>query len=169
MHRKRPKEGEDLAKKTIKLNVNGKEYEVEVEPYDRLADVLREKLGLTGTKKGCDYGGCGACTVLLNGKAIYSCMKPAIAAEGSKIETIEGLSQDGKLHPIQEALVRYGAVQCGFCTPGMVMAAKALLDENRSPSEGDVREAIAGSLCRCTGYVKIVEAVLSLSESPKSL
>ncbi len=148
--------------KYIVLKVNGKNYDTVVEPSASLAKVLREKLGLTGTKQGCDYGGCGSCTVLLDGRAIYSCMMPAIKAEGKEITTAEGLAEDGRLAPIQEAFVEHGAVQCGFCTPGMLMSVKALLDQSSKHTETEIREAIVGNLCRCTGYKKIVEAVMAL-------
>jgi len=154
--------------KIIKLNVNGNEYEVAVKPYERLIDVIRDKMGLTGTKRGCDYGGCGACTVLVDGKAVCSCMVIAPWAEGKHITTIEGLVKDGKLHPLQEAFIERGAIQCGYCTPGMILTAKALLDENPSPTEEQVRKYISGNLCRCTGYVKIVEAILAAAEKLSS-
>lgn len=152
-------------KYAITLNVNGEDHEVKVDPYDRLADVLRDKLGLTGTKRGCDYGGCGCCTVNIDGKAVYSCMFPALKAVGKHIVTIEGLSSNGILHPIQEAFLKHGGFQCGYCTPGMMMSAKALLERNKSPTEEEVRDALDGNLCRCTGYVKIVEAVLEASST----
>ncbi len=144
---------------TVRLNVNGEEREVVVKPFERLNDVLRATIGLTGTKRGCDTGGCGACTVLLNGRPVYSCMMPAIQAEGKEIVTIEGLGSDGKLDPIQEAMIEHGGIQCGFCTPGVIISAKALLTSNPKQTEADIREALAGNLCRCTGYVKIIEAI----------
>jgi carbon-monoxide dehydrogenase small subunit len=146
------------------MRVNGEEVEGWVDPRRTLVDFLRDDLNLTGTKKGCDLGNCGACTVLMDGKPINSCLVLAVEAEGSEILTIEGLSDGSKLHPIQEAFMEHGAVQCGYCTPGMILSAKALLDENPYPTEDEVREAIAGNLCRCTGYKKIVEAILSISE-----
>ena len=149
--------------KRISLNVNGESYEVEVEPWDRLSEVLRDKLNLTGTKRGCDYGGCGCCTVIMNGHAIYSCMFPAPRAEGKKIITIEGLSNGDQLDPLQQSFIDHGGVQCGYCTPGIIMSAKALLLHNPTPTEEEVRKAIAGNICRCTGYVKVVEAILSTS------
>ncbi len=124
-----------------------------------LLDFLRGELGLKGTKKGCDSGQCGACTVLMNGKTVDACLVLAIQADGREILTIEGLSSGGRLHPLQEAFVEEGAVQCGFCTPGMILSAKALLDEKKDPSEEEIREALSGNLCRCTGYVKIIKAV----------
>ena len=150
-------------KHNIQLNVNGETYDVYVEPRRRLIDVIRDDIGLTGTKEGCGSGDCGACTVLIDGKPVNSCLVLAIDAKGKNILTIEGLSNGGKLHPVQEAFIKYGAIQCGYCTPGMILSAKALLDENPNPAEEEVREAIAGNLCRCTGYVKIVKAILSLS------
>lgn len=148
----------------VELDVNDRIYEVDVEPGATLREAIRDKLWLTGTKKGCDVGGCGSCTVLLDGKAVYSCMVFAARAEGKKITTIEGLADNGRLHPVQEAFVKHGAVQCGYCTPGMILSAKALLDENPDPTEEEVKDAIAGNICRCTGYVKIVKAVLAAAE-----
>ena len=146
----------------IRVNVNGVKHEVDVEPWDSLNFVLREKLGLTGTKRGCDTGGCGACTVIVDGRVVYSCMTYAMKVDGSKVLTIEGLSKDGKLDPVQEAYEKHYGLQCGYCTPGFIMSTKALLERNPNPSEDEVREALVGNLCRCTGYTKIVEAVLSL-------
>ncbi len=151
---------------TVRLRVNGEERDVAVKPFERLNDVLRATLLLTGTKRGCDTGGCGACTVIVGGRPIYSCMMPAIQAEGKEIVTIEGIARDGKLDPIQEAMIRHGGIQCGFCTPGVIMSAKALLASNPRPTEADIREALAGNLCRCTGYVKIIEAVMMAAERP---
>ena len=151
-------------KHILKLHVNGEEFEVLTEIHKTLLEVLREDLGLTGTKRGCDLGTCGACTVLIQGKPYLSCLTLAVDVQGKKIVTIEGLAQDGELHPLQKAFVKKGAIQCGFCTPGMILTAKAFLDENPHPSEGDVKKAISGNLCRCTGYIKIVEAILSVSE-----
>jgi len=154
-----------MAQKKIKLNVNGRGVAVMVKPTETLVDVLRDKLDLTGTKKACGLGDCGACTVLMDGKAVNSCLILAMDAQGHEITTIEGLDKkDGTLHPLQEAFLENGAVQCGFCTPGMVLSAKALLDENPSPTEEEVRRALAGNLCRCTGYAKIVQAVLETSK-----
>lgn len=151
----------------IKLRVNGETYCVSVKPNDTLLDVLRDKLGLTGTKKGCDTGDCGACTILLDRKPVNSCMILAIDVVEKDILTIEGLSKDGHLHPLQEAFIEEGAVQCGFCTSGNILSAKALLDENPTPQEEDIKKAIAGNLCRCTGYNKIVKAILSAAEKMK--
>lgn len=145
--------------KTLTMEVNGKTVTLEVEPDAMLVDVLREKLGLTGTKRGCNSGECGACTVLVDGEPVASCMYPALKAQGKKILTIEGLGSEGNLHPLQDMFLEKGAVQCGFCTPGVILAAKALLDKNPNPSEQEIRVAISGNLCRCTGYAKIVEAV----------
>ncbi|MCL5266170.1 MAG: (2Fe-2S)-binding protein [Chloroflexi bacterium] len=151
-------------KERIALLVNSEEYVVDVEPYWTLLDVLRREIGLTGTKKGCDSGDCGACTVLMDGKAVDSCLVLAVAAQGKSILTIEGLARDEKLHPLQEAFIEYGAIQCGYCTSGMILSAKALLDENPHPTEEEIRKGIAGNLCRCTGYAKIVEAISAVAE-----
>lgn len=150
-------------KVAINLRVNGDAYEVLVPPHRPLVDVLRDDVGLTGTKKGCGAGECGACTVLMDGKPVNSCLVLAVQADGKDIVTIEGLAQDDRLHPIQEAFVQHGAIQCGYCSPGMILIAKALLDENPRPTELEVKQAIAGNICRCTGYVKIVEAIQAAS------
>jgi carbon-monoxide dehydrogenase small subunit len=147
----------------LKFVVNGKRREMEVDPSLPLVDLIREELDLTGTKKGCGTGDCGACTILLEGMPLNSCLVLAIEVDGLEITTIEGLKKETELHPIQEAFVSHGAIQCGFCTPGMVLSAKALLDKNVNPTERDVRLALSGNLCRCTGYQKIVEAILSLA------
>ncbi len=153
-------------KQLIALSINGRVYEVPVEPRDLLADVIRKKVGLTGTKKGCEQGDCGACTVLVDGKAVLSCLTLAITCQGKDITTIEGLAaQDGQLHPIQQSFVEHGAVQCGFCTSGMILSSKALLDNNPNPSAEEIKLAISGNLCRCTGYKKIVEAIQVASET----
>lgn len=151
-------------KQHIELRVNDENYGVEIEPRRTLLEVLRDNLGLTGAKKACDRGDCGACTVIIEGKPVASCLTLAIEAQGKEILTIEGLAKDGIVHPLQQAFVEHGAIQCGFCTPGMIMAAKALLDEIPKPSEAEVRRGIAGNLCRCTGYAKIVEAILAVSQ-----
>jgi carbon-monoxide dehydrogenase small subunit len=151
-------------KKLIKLQINGEVTEVVVEPQTTLLHVLREDLGLTGTKEGCGVGDCGACTVLLDGKPVASCLTLAVEVQNREVLTIEGLSKDGELHPLQRAFIDHFAVQCGFCTPGMILSAKALLDRNPHPIEEEVRHAVSGNLCRCTGYVKIVEAVLAAAE-----
>jgi carbon-monoxide dehydrogenase small subunit len=145
----------------IKLKVNGAWREVETRPDRILLDLLREELGLTGTKKGCEAGECGACTVIMNGRAVLSCLIPALKADGAEITTIEGLAREDRLHPLQQAFLEEGAVQCGYCTPGMLLAAKALLDENPAPSIEEVKRAISGNLCRCTGYTKIIRAIQS--------
>ena len=145
--------------------MNGINYKVAVEPQRTLVEVLRETLGLTGTKKSCSEGECGACTVLMDGKPATSCLVLALDAQGKEITTIEGLSEGEKLHPIQEAFLKHGAIQCGFCTPGMVMSAKAFLDENPKPTATEVRKAISGNLCRCTGYQQIVDAILAASQT----
>ena len=146
-------------KQKMELQVNGRVYEVFVEPWKTLLEVLREELGLTGVKMGCDDGNCGACTVIVDGKAIKSCLMLVPQAKGKKILTIEGLGSEENLHPLQQAFIEYFAVQCGFCTPGMILAAKALLDENPNATEEEIREGLHGNICRCTGYVKIVEAI----------
>jgi carbon-monoxide dehydrogenase small subunit len=149
--------------KQLTITVNGQSHSLTVEPNKTLLEFLREDLGLTGAREACDTGGCGACTVLLEGRPVYSCLVLALDCQGKDVLTIEGLATDGRLHPLQQAFVDHGAIQCGFCTPGMVLTAKALLDENPTPTEQEVREAIAGNICRCTGYVKIVEAILAAS------
>lgn len=143
----------------LTMIVNGHPVLVEIEPDELLVDVLRERLGLTGTKIGCNEGECGACTVIMDGKPVLSCLVPALRAEGLEITTIEGLSDGEKLHPLQHAFVQYGAVQCGYCTPGLIMSAEALLRMNPNPDRDEIKEAIAGNLCRCTGYVQIIEAI----------
>jgi aerobic-type carbon monoxide dehydrogenase small subunit (CoxS/CutS family) len=152
-------------KLSIHLVVNGKGYDLFVEPRRTLLDALRKDLGLTGTKKGCDEGTCGACTVLLDGKPIYACMALAIECEGKPIETIEGLEKNGQLHPIQQAFIEEDAFQCGFCTPGQVIAAKALLDVHTNPTIEEIRHGLTGNLCRCGAYPKIVKAVLRAAKS----
>lgn len=149
--------------KTISLTVNREKIKLNVKPNSRLLDILREDLGLTGTKEGCGAGDCGACTVIMNGKAVTSCLVLAVEADGSDILTIEGISDGDKLHPIQEEFIAHGAIQCGFCTPGMIMSTKAFLDSNPSPTEEEIKKAMAGNLCRCTGYTKIIKAIVSAS------
>ena len=151
-------------KQILNFTLNGEPVRVEVEPHLTLLQLLRDELELTGTKEGCGMGECGACTVLLDGKAINSCIFPALEVEGKTVLTIEGLADaKGGLHPIQKAFIEYGAVQCGFCSPGMVLSAKALLDENPKPNEEEIRQGIAGNLCRCTGYLQIVRAIKAVS------
>jgi carbon-monoxide dehydrogenase small subunit len=149
----------------VTLKVNGESHELMIAPYRTLLDVLREEIHLTGSKKGCDVGDCGACTVLLDGKPVNACLVIAATAVNSEITTIEGMAQDGKLHPLQQAFVNEGAVQCGFCTSGILMSLKALFDQNSSPSVDEIKSAIAGNLCRCTGYTKIFKAVESVIQS----
>jgi carbon-monoxide dehydrogenase small subunit len=151
----------------ITLKVNGMRYAVDVKPQRTLVEVLRETLGLTGTKKSCNEGECGACTVLMDGKPVASCLVLAIDAQGKEILTIEGLSEGEKLHPIQEAFLKHGAIQCGFCTPGMVMSAKAFLDEHPKPTQTEVRKAVSGNLCRCTGYQQIIDSIMAASRMMK--
>lgn len=153
-----------MGKIRIRFRVNGQDAELAVDPMATLLEVLRRQLGLTGTKKGCDAGDCGACTVIMDGKAILSCLTPAMQAAGREIITVEGLSCNGELHPLQKAFIECGAVQCGFCTPGMLLSAKALLDQNPNPTREEVRMAISGNLCRCTGYKKVIDAVMLASE-----
>lgn len=143
----------------IELIVNGENCRLSVHANETLVNVLRNKLDLTGTKEGCGLGGCGACTVIVNGKSVNSCLMLGVAADGMEITTIEGIAKEGNLHPIQELFIERGAIQCGYCTPGMILSAKALLNENPEPSESQIRLGIAGNICRCTGYVKIVEAI----------
>jgi len=151
----------------INLKVNGMKYSVDVEPDETLLDVLREKLDITSPKRGCEKGECGACTVIMNDLAVNSCLVLAMEAKNAEIYTVESLKNNGKLHPLQKAFIDYGAIQCGFCTPGMLMSAKALLDKNPDPTEDEIKEAIAGNLCRCTGYKPIVEAIEKAVEMMK--
>jgi aerobic-type carbon monoxide dehydrogenase small subunit (CoxS/CutS family) len=153
-----------MKKEEIVLRINGTNFKVSIEPCRTLVEVLREDLGLTGTKKSCNEGECGACTVMMDGRPVASCLVLAMDAQGKEILTIEGLSKGEKLHPIQEAFLKHGAIQCGFCTPGMVMSAKAFLDENPKPTVAEVRKAISGNLCRCTGYQHIVDSIVAAWE-----
>ena len=154
-------------KRDLELKVNGQFYEVSVVPWRSLADVLREDLKLVGAKVACNSGDCGSCTVLLDGKAVKSCIMLAPQAEGKEITTIEGLATNGKLHPLQQAFIDHFAVQCGYCIPGMILKAKSLLDENPDATEEEIRIGLGGNLCRCTGYVKIVEAIMAAQEKMK--
>jgi carbon-monoxide dehydrogenase small subunit len=151
----------------IHLNINDEEYEVIARPRESLLDVLRNKLQLTGTKIGCNEGDCGACTVIMDGRTVNACLVLAVEAEGRKIMTIEGLAQGPQMHPLQEAFIQFGGFQCGYCTPGMLLSAKALLDENSDPTDEDIRKGISGNLCRCTGYAKIVESIRHASKMMK--
>ncbi len=146
-------------KHRIQTVVNGKSYDLLVEPRKTLLAMLRDQLDLTGTKEGCSTGDCGACTVMMDGETVPSCLVLAVEADGKEIVTIEGLAEDGRLHPVQAAIVELGGMQCGFCTPGVIMSAAKLLEENPKPKESEIREALAGNLCRCTGYTKIVDSV----------
>lgn len=148
-----------LKKLRIKFRLNGSQVEVETKPNKRLLDLLRDDLGLTGTKEGCSIGECGACTVLVNGKAVNSCLVLAGEIDGADIITIEGIANNGELHPLQENFLKYGAVQCGFCISGMILSAYALLSTKLNPDEEEIKEAIAGNLCQCTGYKQIIEAI----------
>jgi carbon-monoxide dehydrogenase small subunit len=148
---------------TVRMDVNGETHDRSIPAHRTLADFLRRDLGLTGTKIGCETGDCGACSVLLDGALVASCLVLAVEADGKQVLTVEGLAAGAKLHPLQEAFVEEGAIQCGYCTPGMLLSSKALLDENPAPTEAEVREALGGNLCRCTGYVRIVDAVMRAS------
>jgi carbon-monoxide dehydrogenase small subunit len=149
----------------LQMNVNGEDVQIEVQASVTLAYALREQLGLTGTKIGCEEGECGACTVLVDGQAVNSCIYPAMKAMGRRILTVEGLAHNDELHPLQRAFLEHGAVQCGYCTPGLLLSAVALLAENPHPSEAEIRRAISGNLCRCTGYLKVIEAIQAVSQS----
>jgi carbon-monoxide dehydrogenase small subunit len=154
-------------KRLIELNVNGELYEVAIQQHRTLAEVLREELDLIGTKEACNEGDCGSCTVILDGKTVTACLTLAVEADGRQITTIEGIADGSELSPLQQKFVDHGAIQCGFCTPGMIMSAAALLEENPNPTEDEVRMGIAGNICRCTGYTKIVEAILDTSKGGK--
>ena len=155
-------------KHSIRMTVNGDIHELSVDPWRTLNEVLREQLNLTGTKLGCGSGDCGACTVLMSGKPVSSCLTLAVEVNGKEIETVEGLAHSGKLHPIQEAFVEKGAIQCGFCTSGMEMSTASLLTKNESPNEEEIRKGLSGNLCRCTGYYKIIDAVFAAAEKMKT-
>ncbi len=152
------------ATREITMTVNGGKYTVAVTPSETLLQVLRDKLHFTGVKEGCGTGDCGACTVIMDGLTVTSCLVLAVEADGSEILTVEGLAKDGELHPVQKAFVKEGAIQCGYCTPGMVMSAVQLLNENPNPNEKEIRKGIGGNICRCTGYVKIVKAIQTAAE-----
>ena len=151
-------------KKIITLTVNDTAYEVAITSWQTLLDVLRDELGLIGTKKGCDVGTCGVCTVIMDGKAVLSCLLLAVECEGQNITTIEGISSPDSLHPIQTSFIENGAIQCGFCTPGIITTSKALLDKNPQPTDDQIKEALAGTFCRCTGHIKIMEAVKKVAQ-----
>ena len=152
-------------KLTLRMTVNGQQRELQVSARDTLATVLREELKLTGTKLGCEEGECGACTVLVDGIAVNSCLYLAMKANGKNIVTVEGLAKGGQLHPLQQAFLDHGAVQCGYCTPGMLLSAVALLAQNPHPTDEQIRRAISGNLCRCTGYIKIIEAIKAVADA----
>lgn len=158
-----------MPKKIIHIIINGTETETIADTGQRLIDLLRDTLGLTGTKEGCGIGACGACTVIMDKRAVNSCIVPAVAADGHEILTIEGMMNDGNLHPIQEAFVKHHAIQCGFCTPGLVMSARALLDRNPSPDREEIKKAIEGNLCRCTGYEQVIEAIQDVASKGGNL
>ena len=157
-----------MRKHPISFTVNGDLQELFVEPRKTLLAVIRDIIGLTGTKEGCSTGDCGACTVIVDGEPVTSCMMLAVSANGKEVTTIEGISSPGELHPVQQAFLEKGGYQCGFCTPGFIMAAKALLDDNPNIPEDEMRHALGGNICRCTGYTKIVEAVLSAAETMRA-
>lgn len=158
-----------MGKQTVRFTLNGEPLSVEIEPHLTLLRLLRDQLSLRGTKEGCGMGECGACTVLVEGKTVNSCIFPALEVDGKSVVTIEGISDpNGDLHPIQRAFIEHGAVQCGFCSPGMILSAKALLEEKPEPTEDEIRKAIAGNLCRCTGYLQIIEAIMAASEALKT-
>ncbi|HEX9443732.1 MAG TPA: (2Fe-2S)-binding protein [Candidatus Binatia bacterium] len=152
----------------VSLTVNGTAYDLEIEPHELLLDVVRERLGLTGAKRSCDVQVCGACTLLLDGRPVSSCTLPAFEARGKQVQTIEGLAEDGKLHPLQEAFIEHGGFQCGFCTPGMILTAKVLLEENPDPSEEKIKHFMHGNICRCTGYKKIIESIAAAAKKMRA-
>ncbi len=156
-----------MERERIRLIVNGSECDLLIKPWATLLEVLREDLALTGTKEGCGVGECGACTVLMEGESVNACLVLAMEANGRRITTIEGLAEGGVLHPIQQAFWEFGGLQCGFCTPGMILSSKALLDRNANPSEGEIRKALEGNFCRCTGYTKIIESVKAAARRMK--
>lgn len=152
----------------LSFTLNGREHEIEVEPHELLLDVVRDRLGLTGAKRSCDVQVCGACTLLVDGRPVSACTTLAFEVRGRSVLTIEGLAEDGKLHPLQRAFIEHGGFQCGFCTPGMILAAKALLDENPDPSEAELKHFMHGNICRCTGYKKIIESILAAAKEMRS-
>jgi aerobic carbon-monoxide dehydrogenase small subunit len=152
----------------LSFTVNGRLHEIEVEPHEILLDVIRDRLGLTGAKRSCDVQVCGACTLLLDGRPVSACTTLAFEARGREVLTIEGLAENGKLHPLQEAFIKYGGLQCGFCTPGMILAAKVLLDENPGPTEEQIKHFMHGNICRCTGYKKIIESIVAAGKKIRS-
>jgi len=152
----------------LSFTLNGRLQEIEVEPHELLLDVVRDQLGLTGAKRSCDVQVCGACTLLVNGRPVSACTTLAFEVRGCSVLTIEGLAEDGKLHPLQSAFIEHGGFQCGFCTPGMILAAKALLDENPAPSEADLKHFMHGNICRCTGYKKIIESIMAAAQQMRS-
>ena len=158
-----------MKKHPVSLMVNGDQYDLLIEPRKTLLAILRDTIGLTGTKEGCSTGDCGACTVLVDGKSVTSCMMLGVSANGKEITTIEGLSSNGQLHPIQQGFIDKGGYQCGFCTPGFIMASKAYLDENSNPTEAELRHALGNNICRCTGYTKIIEAVMSAAAEMRNV
>ena len=158
-----------MERQAIKVKINGKAYELSVPPWRTLLEVIREDLKLTGTKEGCGQGECGSCTVIMGGRTVNSCLVLAMESDGQEIFTIEGLADGEKLHPVQEAFVEHAGMQCGFCTPGMIMSAKAFLDRNPNPSEAEIREGIAGNFCRCTGYTKIIESIGAAAKAMKGV
>ena len=158
----------DAQKIPLSLVVNGKTYELEAEPHELLLDVVRDRFGLTGVKRSCDVQVCGACTLLLDGRPVSSCTLPAFEARGKQVQTIEGLAENGKLHPLQEAFIEHGGFQCGFCTPGMILAAKVLLEENSNPTVDQIKHFMHGNICRCTGYKKIIESILAAAKKMRS-
>ena len=152
----------------VSFTLNGRLHEIDVEPHELLLDVIREQLGLTGVKRSCDVQVCGACTLLVDGRPVSACTTLAFEVRGRSVLTIEGLAQDGKLHPLQQAFIEHGGFQCGFCTPGMILAAKALLDENPNPSEEELKHFMHGNICRCTGYKKIIESIMAAAKELRS-
>ncbi len=158
----------DGQKLVVSFTLNGRLQEIEVEPHELLLDVVRDRLGLTGAKRSCDVEVCGACTLLVDGRPVSACTTLAFEVRGRSVMTIEGLADNGKLHPLQEAFIEHGGFQCGFCTPGMILAAKALLDENPNPSEDELKHFMHGNLCRCTGYKKIIESIMAAAKKMRS-